>query len=114
MVDELDKKRKKPNQNATNKLLTVPGVKEAIKMVRLYALKGAREDTLAREFISRLLREDADEFILKDSMVDYDLSDELLESLAEKAGPKIAELWNLSEIAGGSLTEVIYWGQYTS
>ena len=44
--------------------------------------------------------------------MDYDLSDKLLESLAWKAGPKIAELWNLSETAGGRLTEVIHWGQY--
>jgi hypothetical protein len=110
--NELEKKRKKQDQNATNKLLAISGVKEAIKMVRRYALKGAIEDASVRQYIHRLPREDADQFILDDSTVDYDLSDKLLESLAWKAGPKIAELWNLSETAGGRLTEVIYWGQY--
>ena len=115
MEDESDKKKqKKLNKNATNKLLAVPGIKEAINMVRRYALRGAREDAWVHEFIHRLPREDADKFILGDSMVDYDLADELLESLSEKAGPKIAELWNLSDLAGGRLTEVIYWGQYSS
>ena len=112
MPNELEKKRKKQDQNATNKLLAISGVKEAIKMVRRYALKGAIEDASVRQYIHRLPREDADQFILDDSTVDYDLSDKLLESLAWKAGPKIAELWNLSETAGGRLTEVIYWGQY--
>ena len=112
MPNELEKKKKKQDQNATNKLLAISGVKEAIKMVRRYALKGAREDAWVRQYIHRLPREDADQFILDDSTVDYDLSDKLLESLAWKAGPKIAELWNLSETAGGRLTEVIYWGQY--
>jgi len=110
--NELEKKKKKQDHNATNKLLAISGVKEAIKMVRRYALKGAREDAWVRQYIHRLPREDADQFTLDDSTVDYDLSDELLESLAWKAGPKIAELWNLSETAGGRLTEVIYWGQY--
>jgi len=110
--NELEKKKKKQDQNATNKLLAISGVKEAIKMVRRYALKGAREDAWVQQYIHRLPREDADQFILDDSTVDYDLSDTLLESLAWKAGPKIAELWNLSETAGGRLTEVIYWGQY--
>jgi len=81
-------------------------------MVRRYALKSAREDAWVRQYIHRLPREDADQFILDDSTVDYDLSDKLLESLAWKAGPKIAELWNLSETAGDRLAEVIYWGQY--
>lgn len=112
MPNELEKKKKKQDQNATNKLLAISGVKEAIKMVRRYALKGAREDAWVRRYIHRLSREDAGQFILDDSTVDYDLSDKLLESLAWKAGPKIAELWNLSETAGGRLTEVIYWGQY--
>ena len=114
MPNELEKKRKKQTQNATDKLLAISGVKEAIKMVRRYALKGAIEDASVRQYIHRLPREDADQFILDDSTVDYDLSDKLLESLALEAGPKIAELWNLSEIAGERLSEVIYWGQYTS
>ena len=32
--NELDKKRNKQNQNDTDKLLAIPGVKEAIKTVR--------------------------------------------------------------------------------
>jgi len=68
-------------------------------MVRRYALKGAREDIWINRFIQRLLEENAEKFTLDDSYLDYDLCDELLESLALEAGPKIAELWNLSERA---------------
>ena len=60
MPNELEKKKKKQDQNATNKLLAISGVKEAIKMVRRYALKGAREDAWVRQYIHRLPREDAD------------------------------------------------------
>jgi len=37
MPNELERKKKKQDQNATNKLFAIPGVKEAIKMVRRYA-----------------------------------------------------------------------------
>jgi len=109
--NELDKNRNKQNQNDIDKLLAIPGVKEAIKTVRRYAFKSAREDAWVRHFLRRLPDEDAAKFVLDDSMVDYDLSDELLESLAREAGPKIAELWDLSERAGDKLAEIIYWGE---
>jgi hypothetical protein len=112
--NELDKKRNKQNQNDIDKILAIPGVKEAIKMVRRCALKGAREDAWVRHFLRRLPDEDATKLVLDNSMVDYDLSDELLESLACKSGPKIAELWNLSERAGDKLAEIIYWSEDVS
>jgi hypothetical protein len=111
VTNELDKKRNKQNQNDIDKLLAIPGIEEAITIVRRYALKGAREDAWVRHFLRRLPDEDAAKFVVDDSMVDYDLSDGLLESLAREAGPKIAELWNLSERAGDKLAEIIYWGE---
>jgi len=106
-----DKKRAKQNRNDIDRLLAIPGVKEAIKTVRRYAFKGAREDAWVRHYLGRLPKENAAEFNLDDTMVDYDLSDQLLESLGREAGPKIAELWNLSERAGRKLAEIIYWGE---
>jgi hypothetical protein len=111
MPKELDEKNNKQNKNDIDKLLAIPGIKEAIKTVKRYAVKGAREDAWVRHFLHRLPDEDAANFVVDDSMVDYDLSDELLESLAQEAGPKIAELWNLSERAGDKLAEIIYWGE---
>ena len=111
MPNESNKKKNKQNQNYVDKLLAIPGVSEAIKMVRRYALKGAREYVWVSRFLQRLLRENAEKFVLDDSNLDYELSDELLESLALEAGPKIAELWNLSERAGDRLAEIIYWGE---
>jgi hypothetical protein len=100
-----------PIINATHKLLAISGVKEAIDMVRRYAFKGAIEDAWVRQYISRLPDEDADKFTIDGSTIDYDMVDELLESLAPEAGPKIAELWNLSEDAGDKIAEIIYWGE---
>ena len=114
MPNESDKNRNKPNKNDIDKLLVIPGIKEAITMIRRYAFNGAREDAWVRRFFNRLPDEDAAKFVLDDSMIDYDLCDELLESLAENAGSKIAELWNLSERAGDKLAEIIYWGKDTS
>lgn len=113
MENQSDHKKNNPIRNATDKLLTLPGVKEAIKIVRRYALKGAREEAWVRHFLRRLPDEDAEKSTLDDTMIDYDTADELLESLAFEAGPKIAELWNLSEGAGDKLAEIIYWGENT-
>ena len=73
MPNEIDKKKKKQDQNDVDKLLAIPGVKEAIKMVRRYALKGAKEDAWLRKYFERLPREDAERIILDDSMIDYDM-----------------------------------------
>jgi len=113
MGSQANHKRNDPIRNPTDKLLALPGVEEAIKMVRRYALKGAIEDAWVRQFLKRLPGEDAEKFTLDDTMVDYDTADELLESLAHEAGPKIAELWNLSEHAGDKLAKIIYWGHDT-
>lgn len=113
MPNELGEKRDKPNRNATDKLLAVPGVKEVIKMVRRYALKGAKDKAWVRSYVKRLPTEDADKFTIEDGDVDYDTADQLLESLAHEAGPEIARLWGLSENAGDKLAAIIYWGEDT-
>ncbi len=109
-----DTNRNKQNQSDVDKLLAIPGVKEAIRMVKRYAFKGAREDAWVRHFLRRLPDDDSAQLIVDDSMVDYELTDELLESLAKEAGPKIAELWNLSERAGDRLAGITYWGEDVS
>jgi hypothetical protein len=111
---ELDEKRNKQKQNDIDRLLAIPGVREAIRIVRRYAFKGAREDAWVRQFLCRLPDRHAAKAILNDSMVDYDLADELLQSLALEAAPKIADLWNLSERVGNKLAEIIYWSEDVS
>ena len=54
MPNEFENKRNKQNLNDIDKLLAIPGVKEAVKMVKLYAFKSAREDAWVRNFIRRL------------------------------------------------------------
>lgn len=111
MPNESYRMSKKPSRNTTDKLLAIPGIKEAIKMVRQYAFKGAREEACNRQFLRVLLRDNEDEFVFNESGIDYELFDELLESLAQEAGPKIAELWDLSERAGDLIAEIIYLGE---
>jgi hypothetical protein len=103
--------RRKPGRNITDKLLAMSGIKEAIKMVRQYAFKGAREEAWVRQFLRGLSKYNDDIFVFDDSDIDYEFYDELLEYLAQEAGPKIAELWDLSEGAGDIIAGIIYLGE---
>lgn len=104
-------KNKKDPKDPLDRLLAIPGIKEAIKMVRQYSLKGAIEDAWVRKYIKRLPDKAARNFTIDDSEIDYGTADELLEDLAHEAATKIVELWVLSEPAEARLAEIIYWGE---
>jgi len=107
-----------------DKLLSFPGIKEAIALVKERAfflamdealdtaIKGELGDDL-RQLLTEGSDKALDKFFQNGSVESFiaDTEDELLEDLAIKAGPKIAELWELSEPAGERLTEFIYWGK---
>ena len=112
----------KSEKDSTLKLLAIPGIKEAIDLVKGKAwelaldevLKTGEEGKLGDE-LQHLLIDDSsldniDKFF-RDNKVDSaigDITDEKLEDLAFKAGPKISELWRLSEPAGEKLIDIIY------
>lgn len=115
-------KGKKP-KNFARRLLSIPGIKEAIGLVKLEArkraTKGALEegekDKFGEEFrhsLSENPSEGHDKFLSDDVIKSHidDSAAELLDTLAIKASPKIAELWGLSEIAEDLLIDMIYWG----
>ena len=106
-----------------DKLLSLPGIKEAIELVEQHALLLAMDEVLdvaSRGKLGDELRELASE----DSVEAFDRlwqdevcasfvadsEDGWLEELAIEAAPKIAELWELSELAGPRLADLIYWG----
>ena len=110
-------------QGPTERILSLPGIKEAIMVVEEHAeFYGMTEalDAAARGELGDALRElaaedsyDALDRFFQDGLVACfvaDSIDEWLETLAVKAGPKIAELWELSELAGPRLADLIYWG----
>ena len=113
MESQSNQKKSRPVKNIEDKLLSVPGVKEAVEMVRHYALDGAEKDAEFRYFIANL-HADHKKVTLYDSSIDYDLADEFLESLAFTANQKIADIWNLSEGAANKLADIIYWGKRDS
>ena len=105
------------------KLLSLPGIKEAMELVeehaRFLAIDDALDAALRGELgddLPELPSEDSDRVI--DDLLENDLvqtymsdsEDAILEELALVAGPKIAELWELSEVAGRRLADLMYWG----
>ena len=120
-----DRRRNTSKPNGVDKLLSFPGITQAIALVKGHAHFLAVEETMdaaARgelgDELRELLNDDRDDAL--DRFFETDLvqsciaesEDEFLEELAIRAGPKIAELWELSEVAGGRLAELIYWGNY--
>jgi len=116
--------KSKPKKNLTDKLISIPGISHAIKLVRDYARLCAIDETLDRvqsgqlgnnyrQRLHETRAEDMGKFFEDGFLNSYlgDSIDEWLERFALEAGPKIAELWELSEGAGDRLAEVIYWGQ---
>lgn len=104
------------NAGGVQKLLVLPGIKEAIALVREHAYVLAEDQTIAAaakgEFGDKLRQLlDKDPLRAIDRLLEHDVSgsylaaaeDEVLEDLAAEAGPKIAELWGLSESAGEEL-----------
>lgn len=111
--------------SATDKLLSLPGIKEAMELVKEHASFFAMDETLdaaargelggdLRELLNDNWDEVLDKFFENESVhcEIAEREDELLEELAVKAGPKIAELWELSEPAGEELAAIIYWGRH--
>ena len=121
----IDQKRKAKESGADNKLLSIPGIKQAIKLVRDCAWLCAIDETLDRiengelgadyrQLLNKTSAEDMDKFFDDEFLDSYlsDTIDEWLEWFAHTAGPKIAELWDLSEGAGDELAWLIYWGKH--
>jgi len=110
-----------------DKLLSLPGIKEAIALVKEHAFFLAMDETLGAAIkgelgddLRQLLNEESyealDKFFQNELVESFtaDTEDEILEGLAIEAGPKIVELWELSEPAGERLSEFIYWGENPS
>lgn len=115
-------KSKQP-KDFTQRLLSISGIEEAIGLVKLEARKRATKEAIEagekgkfgdelRHFLNDNSSEGHDKFLSDDLIKSFigDSTGEWLDSLAIQAGPKIAELWGLSELAGDRLTDIIYWG----
>ena len=114
--------KRKDDENVINKLLAIPGIKEAIELVFEHTRARAVDQTLNEaqkgvfgKRFRQIVKDDPgtafDECLGDESVGCYfgDTHDEWLESLATEAGPKIAELWDLSEPAGQRIIDLIYW-----
>jgi hypothetical protein len=111
----------KPSKNMLKKVLRIPGICQAAVLVKQYAYifafyeikdlaeRGELGDEIRRVMASQ--NDDSLDRILKDRNVSSyfaDSKDEWLEDLSLEAGPKIAELWNLTNAAGDALAFWIY------
>lgn len=118
---------RRPNTSKSNrvdKLLSFPGITQAIALVKTHAQLLAVEETVnaaERGELGPELRDLANDVSLDaiETVLEYgvaqsfmeETADEILDSFALEAGQKIAELWELSEPAGERLSEFIYWGE---
>jgi len=115
---------KKQKKYSGDKLRLLPGISEAIDLIREHAFTRAIFEAIdvgtngelgrkARNVISKDTAGATDDFLgleIVESYID-DAYDGWLELFAYKAGPKIAELWSLSETAGQRLATLTYWGE---
>jgi hypothetical protein len=117
------RRRNTSKPNGVDKLLSFPGITQAIALVKEHAYFLAVEETMDAAAGGELgdeLRKLADYNLLDaidrvsedEAALSFmaDTEDAILEDLALEAGPKIAELWELSEPAGERLSEFMYWG----
>ena len=118
--------RGRHRMSSGEKILALPGISEAMSLAEQCAWVRSVDDAIeeggegrlgekARRLINKSGTEALGDF-LKLEVVDMyldDSFDEWLEILALKAGPKIAELWDLSEAAGRYLSVLLYWRQYS-
>jgi hypothetical protein len=110
----------KPSKSMLKKVLQVPGIYQAADLVKQYAYIFAFDEIIdlaeRGEFgadIRRVMvsKDDSLDRILKDSFVSSyfaDSKDEWLEDLSLEAGPKIAELWNLTNAASDAISFWVY------
>jgi hypothetical protein len=116
---------KKPKKYSGDKLRLLPGISEAIDLVREHAFTRAIFEAIevgtngklgnkARNVINKDTITATDDFLGLEVVESYinDTFDEWLELFAYKASSKIAELWSLSEAAGLYLPQLIYWSEY--
>jgi hypothetical protein len=117
------RRRNTSKPDGVDKLLSFPGITQALVLVKGHAHFLAVEETMdaaARGELGDELRKladysslDAIDRVSDDEVAQSfmaDTEDEILEELALEAGPKIADLWELSEPAGERLSEFMYWG----
>ena len=112
----------KPSKSVLKKVLSIPGISHATELVEYYAYifafdevmdlaeRGEFGDDIREVVVSQ--SDDCLNGLLKDGLVSISLSDskdEWLSELSLEAGPKIAELWNLTEAAGDALAWWMYW-----
>jgi len=116
----------KSQERRGNRVLALPGMREAIESVEDRAWVRAVDEAIneggegelgdeARELINKSTVEAFGQFLrlrIVDDFI-FDNFDAQLELAALEAGPKIAELWELSENAGRYLSTVIYWRRYS-
>ena len=125
-MDRKQTPRGKHRTSSGEKLLALPGISEAMDIVEQYAwVRSCDEATNeggegrlgeeARRLINKSTTEAFGDFLKLEAVDMYldDSFDEWLEILALEAGPKIAELWDLSEAAGRYLSVLLYWRQYS-
>jgi len=126
----MDKKQTPQSKHRTSsgeKLLTLPGINEAIEIVEQFAWVRSVDDAIniggegglgekARQLINQSETEALGDFLELEVVGEYidDVFDGWLEIMAVEAGLKIAELWDLSEAAGRYLSKLIYFGKNTS
>ena len=124
-----DKVEVKPKKSRLNKILSIPGIEDAIATVQDYALEKAVFRTIdegARgEFGDELKamlesdNKDSTTLFLEQEEIEnaiWDSHEEILLGIAALAGSKIAELWGLSESAGKLISLVVFedeieWGK---
>jgi hypothetical protein len=132
--DEMEKIKKKKNNHLVKKtkkysgekLLKILGINEAIDLIEGHAwvcavneaIDVAGKGKFGKEIKRIVSKSTASTLtkLLKNEHIEAFINDEFdvwLEMLASIAGPKIAELWNLSESAGERLAATIYWGKRT-
>ena len=124
-MDSPGSRRRSPGKpSGLDKLLSFPGVTEAIALVRAHARGLAVEETMdaaAKGELGDELRELADQDPLEavDRVLEHEVAQSFMEEaedailgvLAPEAGPKVAELWELSESAGERLSEFMCLGE---
>jgi hypothetical protein len=126
MNEERARSEGKPRKSSEEKLLALPGLSDAIELVEEHAWVRASIDAIvagkkgqlgdkARHLIIKATPEAENEFFDLGVVEAYceESFDAYLEYLSTQAGPKIAELWGLSETAGQYLPQLIYWRRYS-
>jgi len=116
----------KSEERRGDRVLALPGICEAIELVEDRAWVRAVDEAInkggqgelgdeARGLINKSRGAAFDQFLRLEIVDDFisDNFDAQLELAALEAGPKIAELWELSEAAGRYLSSVIYWRRYS-